>query len=1347
TYNFVANYYGGTGNDLVLQWAGNRALAWGYNGDGELGDGTTTQRNTAVSVTATGVLAGKTILSLAMGAKHSLALCSDGTLAAWGANTSGQLGDNTTTDRLAPVMVNNSIGISALYGKTVIAIAAGQSHSLALCSDGTVVAWGENLYYQLGDTTTTQRNAPAQVNRSSGISALFGKTVVAVAAGARHNLALCSDGSVAAWGANTSGQLGDNTTSPRSAAVAVNAASGLSALNGRSVVAVAAGGLHSLALCTDGAVMAWGNDINGELGDDNAAQFYTNSPVAVAVMASSGSALFGKSVVSIMAGYAHSMAQCSDGSLVAWGSNAFGQLGDTTTNNGYVPVTVSTASGVSALNGKTVSAISAGARHSMAQCTDGTLTAWGLDTSGQLGNNSTTGSSAPVAVSTSPLTAGEVFVRAAGGPYALHTLALTAAPLPIPTALTLAATAIGTTSATLNGTLNASGVSTAASFDLGTTTAYGLSLAAAPGTITGSSNTPVSTLLTGLSPGVTYHFRAKAVNGAGTINGADLTFTTLNNDATLSGLSASSGTLAPAFTSSGNNYTTAVSSDTTSITVTPTATDSNASLRVNGTPLTSGSPSSPISLSYGENTISVLVTATDTVSTWTYTLTVTRPSPPTWPIAFASASDVPMTANGYSAIGAVNVSLNYAPAPGTTLTVVNNTSLGFISGTFSNLTQGQLVNLTYNGVTYPFVASYYGGTGNDLVLIWAYSRLMAWGNNGVGQIGDGTTTHRRFPVAVPTAGAALDGLTPLGLTAGAGHSLALCSDGSLFAWGFNSEGQLGNNSLTDTTVPGMVSTIGTPLQGKVVVAVSAGAVHNLALCSDGTLVGWGNNGDGQLANPIESHSMLPVDVVTAGTPLAGRSVAAIGAGNFHSLVLCTDGTLVAWGRNDSGELGNQTTTARSRVPVAVTTAGTPLAGRSVVSIAAGGYHNIALCDDGTIVTWGSNENGQLGNNSLTNSNVPVAVTTVGTVLAGKTVVAVDAGYCHCLALCSDGTLVAWGSNEYGQLGIGGTTNSKVPVAVNTSIVLAGKTIASMNAGGPFSMVRCSDGTVAAWGYNADGELGSNSTVNSSLPVAVGSGRNFMRVVAGPNAYHSFGLVATSSAAETLPSSDATLSGLAVSTGALNTPFNSSTSSYLVVLDSTVTSITITPTVNESHASITVNGQAVASGTATSAIPLVPGVGGNPIQVTVTAQDGYSQAQYFVFVACLSKVEQWRLQAFGAPFDSGPAADTADADNDGICNLLEFALNLSPATASKLPVSSAINGGNYEYTYTRSTAAANAGTTFTVEWNATLSAASWSSSGVTQTVLSDDGTTQQVKAVLPMNGASTMFVHLSVTAPP
>jgi alpha-tubulin suppressor-like RCC1 family protein len=431
TYRFVANYYGGSGNDLVLVWASNRAFAWGYNYSGQLGDNTGTDRRVPVPATVTDALAGKTVVAMAAGgydllSGHSLALCSDGTVAAWGCNNNGELGNGTWYRSRVPVAVNTASGISVLNGKTVVAIAAGYNHSLALCSDGSLAAWGYNQYGQLGDNTSTNHNAPVAVNTAPGISALNGKTVVAIAAGYYHSLAVCSDGTVAAWGRNNHGELGDNSTTSRQVPVAVNTNSGVSALYGKPVAAVAGGWDHSLALCSDGTVAAWGRNVLGQLGDNTTTDHH--APVAVNT-ATGVSVLSNKTAVAIGAGGAHSLAQCSNGTLAAWGDDQYGELGDNTTvQYRAAPVAVNTNSGVSALYGKTVVAIAVGATHNLALCSDGTLAGWGFNAYGQLGDNTSTNHSAPVAVNRAALAASQRFTRVASGSTADHTLALVAAP-------------------------------------------------------------------------------------------------------------------------------------------------------------------------------------------------------------------------------------------------------------------------------------------------------------------------------------------------------------------------------------------------------------------------------------------------------------------------------------------------------------------------------------------------------------------------------------------------------------------------------------------------------------------------------------------------------------------------------------------------------------------------------------------------------------------------------------------------------------------------------------------------------------------------------------------------------
>ena len=423
----------------------------------------------------------------------------------------------------------------------------------------------------------------------------------------------------------------------------------------------------------------------------------------------------------------------------------------------------------------------------------------------------------------------------------------------------------------------------------------------------------------------------------------------------------------------------------------------------------------------------------------------------------------------------------------------HNTGLGFITGTFANLSQGQRVTLAYGGNSYDFAVNYFGGTGNDLVLQWADTKVAAWGSNSYGQLGDATTTQRLRPTLIDDSGV-LAGKTVVAVAEGYLHSLALCADGTLAAWGYNIFGQLGNNSAVASNVPVAVDGA-EALAGKTVVAISAGPFHNLALCSDGAVFAWGYNNYGQLGDGTTVTRRVPVRVSPVGA-LAGKQVVAVAAAAYHSFALCDDGTVAAWGFNDEGELGNGSTTT-SQVPVMVTTTGA-LSGKRVAALAAGQYHTLALCSDGTLVSWGYNHRGQLGGNNTTSSSQPVAVGSFGA-LAGKTPVGISAGAYHSLARCADGTVAAWGAN----MGTTGLVSSPVPVAVSLAAVT------QIAAGGGHSLARGADGTLFAWGDNADGQLGDNSMVSHATPTAVdfAAGTRVMAVASSSAARHNLALVA------------------------------------------------------------------------------------------------------------------------------------------------------------------------------------------------------------------------------------------------
>ncbi|MEO8134513.1 MAG: BACON domain-containing carbohydrate-binding protein [Betaproteobacteria bacterium] len=304
------------------------------------------------------------------------------------------------------------------------------------------------------------------------------------------------------------------------------------------------------------------------------------------------------------------------------------------------------------------------------------------------------------------------------------------------------------------------------------------------------------------------------------------------------------------------------------------------------------------------------------------------------------------------------------------------------------------------------------------------------------------------------------------IAAGRFHGLWVKDDGSLWAWGFNAAGQVGDGTFLDRSFP--VPSPG--LSG--VKAAAGGYFHSLALRTDGTVLAWGANNEGEIGDGTRNWRALPV-------PVSGLSgVSAIAAGNYHSLALKADGTVWAWGDNFYGQIGDGTVTGRI-APVRVP----GLTG--ITAIAAGGSHSVALRADGTVWAWGDNEVGEIGDGTNIQRNSPVQV-------AGLTgVTAISTVYSHTLALKSDQTVWAWGDNFAGQLGDGTTTDRNVVVRV------AGLTgVVQVVAGGFSSYARRPDGTVVAWGRNFYGQLGDGTTLQRTSPVAMTGITGATVVVAG-----------------------------------------------------------------------------------------------------------------------------------------------------------------------------------------------------------------------------------------------------------
>ncbi len=261
--------------------------------------------------------------------------------------------------------------------------------------------------------------------------------------------------------------------------------------------------------------------------------------------------------------------------------------------------------------------------------------------------------------------------------------------------------------------------------------------------------------------------------------------------------------------------------------------------------------------------------------------------------------------------------------------------------------------------------------------------------------------------------------------------------------------------------------------GETLTQISLGTNFGCAVDSANAVYCWGLNTSGQVGNPaVGTHFVVPTAVTSQST---------ISAGYTHSCLI-RNGTAYCWGDNSDGELGSSSTVSSS-VPVAVSTSGV-LSGVILTQIVAGYFFTCALSGAGAVYCWGFNADGELGNNSTANSSVPVAVSRSG-VLSGVTVtqITADSGYNAC-ALGSNGLAYCWGRNSDGQLGNNTVTSSSVPVAVSTAGVLSGLTLTQISVGNVFACALGSAGAAYCWGYNASGQLGNGSAASSSVPAAV-----------------------------------------------------------------------------------------------------------------------------------------------------------------------------------------------------------------------------------------------------------------------
>ena len=340
----------------------------------------------------------------------------------------------------------------------------------------------------------------------------------------------------------------------------------------------------------------------------------------------------------------------------------------------------------------------------------------------------------------------------------------------------------------------------------------------------------------------------------------------------------------------------------------------------------------------------------------------------------------------------------------------------------------------------------------------------SWGSNGTAALGNGGS-GRGLPVATPTP---FGSLAPVAaVSAGTGHGIAVLRNGEVWGWGYRGylDCSFGETAATPMRISGAAN----------IVAASAGSEHTLLLRGDGVVLSFGCNDSGQLGRAGTPAQPSPALAVTIpGTPM----IAAVAAGNSFSLALDSQGNVWSWGR---GALGNGSNNSSPSSPTPSKIAGLA----NVIAIAAGQSHALAVKSDGSVWAWGTNDFGQIGDGSTAERTRPVVTLLAPTANAAQKIVAVAAGRETSIAVRADGLALAWGSNQYGQLGNGTTSSMQsTPAPV---IGLANVVAVAIGNGRVHSLAVLRDDSVWAWGNNASGQLGDGTTLTTRLAPIASSG--------------------------------------------------------------------------------------------------------------------------------------------------------------------------------------------------------------------------------------------------------------------
>lgn len=1026
--------------------------AWGFNASGQLGDGTTDEKQEPVQVGSE-----SDWKAVSSGGSHTLAIKIDGTLWAWGENFWGQVGNGTYgNDQLVPIKLGSATDWAS--------VSAGVSFSMAIKIDGTLWAWGDNFYGQLGNGRVNAYN-PELVGTA--------RDWRYVSAGGNHTIALKTDNTLWAWGLNLYGQLGDGTQSNRDAPVKIGTAGDWQNVD--------AGHDHTIAMKANGTIWAWGNNDRGQLG--NGTINHSNIPTSV------GSSQW----KSFSVGKSSTLGIKSDGTLWAWGLTIGDfKLGE----DGHCkePTQLNTQA--------SMESVILGDDHAFAFAANGALWTWGVGTWGKLGNGTWHDIKEPQILFTAP-------------PIGASTQMFCHSKLTIADII-----AEGTKIRWYNAPVGGLELSASTELEDGghyyaTQTKYGCESQTRLKVVVFINNTPV-VIPTGPS---TYTYCDGETLASVSVSGANIRwYDAPNGDMELS----------PTLVKLSDNmrYYASQTIDgcespqrlevrtvrnttpvPTTIATSQTFCESGmiALLGVTGTDVkwyadAAGGiplPATTELISGMAYHASSTINSLESCKRLKVTAFITIAKPPTGDTrqAFCKSGDV---AN-LKAVGSA-ITWYKEPAGGLALSgseslvnglyhasqkigaceskdrlmvqvIINNSNTPAPTGEVSQIlcNEAHLSDIVVNGQNIRFYSAATGGREIPASMKAIHPTYY------LSQTIDACESTARLKVDVSINRVALPKLPDATrwkarmVSGSVQFSIAIMEDGTLWSWG---NGPLGNGTLESKSMPTLISS---ETDWKY---IEAGGNHVVALKSNGTLWAWGSNEAGQLGDGTQIDRMVPTQI---GTETDWKMVS---AGSVHTLALKNNGTLWACGYNHYWQTG------------IVTDRGWPLVGLHQVgtandweSISAGGVQSMALKIDGTLWVWG-----KIGNGTNGGSAIQVKVP------SNKPWQSINAGQFHLLGIKTDGSLWAWGSNEYYQLGDGTDFNSQG----DPTRIGIGNDWSEVSGGTAHTIATKTDGTLWGWGQNAYGQVGVPSPPYAfKSPVKIGEDSDWKSVTAGNE--HNFGI--------------------------------------------------------------------------------------------------------------------------------------------------------------------------------------------------------------------------------------------------